>query len=125
MPITTHAVSISSLYCIIFLSSRNKYKEKSLHIRDWQKDVMTSHDCWVKKGSVTFEGTLGFLVAQLSHPENAGTLKAWTTAVSVQICVLLDLDDIFRIHALTHLGAHGGCERSRGHCPSVFILHKL
>lgn len=76
MPIIMHAVSISSLYCIIFLYSRNKYKEKSLHIRDWQKAAKTSHGLWVKKGSVTFAGTLGFLVAQLSHPENAGTLKA-------------------------------------------------
>ena len=109
--------AVSSLHCIVFLSSRNKYKEKSLHIRDWQKAAKTSHGLWVKKGSVTFEGTLGFLVAQLSHPENAGTLKARTTAASVQICVLLDLDDIFRIHGLTHLGAHRGCEMSRGHCP--------
>lgn len=59
--------AVSSLHCIVFLSLRNKYKEKSLHIRDWQIAAKTSHGLWVKKGSVTFEGTLG-LVAQLSHP---------------------------------------------------------
>lgn len=115
-----------SVHCTVsYFFPREINTRKNHCISGIGRKVTTSHDFWVKKGSVTFEGTLGFLVAQLSHPENAGTLKARTTAASVQICVLLDLDDIFRIHALTHLGAHGGCERSRGHCPSVFILHKL